>query len=78
MKKRQITAMLMAGAMCMGMLAGCGNKDDGQTGGSSDTFTIGVVGPLTGDAAIYGTNVDQRHGRRHQVQPHLCRRRQRS
>ena len=49
--------MLMAGAMCMGMLAGCGNKDDGQTGGSSDTFTIGVVGPLTGDAAIYGTNV---------------------
>ena len=57
MKKRQITAMLMAGAMCMGMLAGCGNKDDGQTGGSSDTFTIGVVGPLTGDAAIYGTNV---------------------
>ena len=57
MKKRQITAMLMASAMCMGMLAGCGNKDDGQTGGSSDTFTIGVVGPLTGDAAIYGTNV---------------------
>ena len=49
--------MLMAGAMCMGMLAGCGNKDDGQTSGSSDTFTIGVVGPLTGDAAIYGTNV---------------------
>ena len=56
MKKKQIAAMLMAGAMCMGMLAGCGNKDN--TGSSdSDVFTVGVVGPLTGDAAIYGTNV---------------------
>ena len=56
MKKKQIAAMLMAGAMCMGMLAGCGNKDN--TGSSdSNVFTVGVVGPLTGDAAIYGTNV---------------------
>ena len=56
MKKKQIAATLMAGAMCMGMLAGCGNKDN--TGSSdSNVFTVGVVGPLTGDAAIYGTNV---------------------
>ena len=56
MKKKQIAAMLMAGAMCMGMLAGCGNKDNTGSGDAT-AFTVGVVGPLTGDAAIYGTNV---------------------
>ena len=56
MKKRNVCAMAMAGVMCMGLLAGCGSKDN--TGSSdSNVFTVGVVGPLTGDAAIYGTNV---------------------
>ena len=59
MKKKQIAAMLMAGAMCMGMLAGCGNKDsEGETGSSDNTaFKLGVIGPLTGENAIYGTAV---------------------
>lgn len=59
MKKKQIAAMLMAGAMCMGMLAGCGNKDSkGETGSSDNTaFKLGVIGPLTGENAIYGTAV---------------------
>lgn len=34
------------------LLAGCGKK-------SSDTFLIGGIGPLTGDAASYGTSVKQ-------------------
>ena len=81
MKMRKVCAMLMAGAMCFGLMAGCGNsaddtespsadtgtqesqaaEDDTQSqapaGEASGTFTIGVIGPLTGDAAIYGTAV---------------------
>lgn len=81
MKMRKVCAMLMAGAMCFGLMAGCGNsaddtespsadagtqesqaaEDDTQSqapaGEASGTFTIGVIGPLTGGAAIYGTAV---------------------
>ena len=75
MKKKQVIAMLMAGAMCFGLMAGCSGKDSGSSdnggaqsaapsdeGGESDapsgtaggTFKLGHIGPLTGDAAIYG------------------------
>ncbi len=75
MKKKQVIAMLMAGAMCFGLMAGCsstgsGSSDSGSTesaassdaGGESEatsgttggTFKLGHIGPLTGDAAIYG------------------------
>ena len=80
MKKKNLAALLTAGAMCFGLLAGCGNgestssdsgtpSDEGaqasQTadnssapaGEASGTFTIGVIGPMTGDSAIYGTAV---------------------
>ena len=77
MKKKNVAALLMAGAMCFGLLTGCGNgtdnppADNTQSGaqesqsgdeqqGSEATgtaFTIGVIGPTTGDAAIYGTAV---------------------
>ena len=75
MKKKQVIAMLMAGAMCFGLMAGCSGKDSGasdnngtQSAAPSDevgndapsgtaggTFKLGHIGPLTGDAAIYGT-----------------------
>ncbi len=33
--KKKIVAALMASVMCLSMLAGCGNNDDGQQGGNS-------------------------------------------
>ena len=75
MKMKKFLAMLLAGAMCVGLMAGCADDDAGSSNpgdsdpGNSDpgvsqpageaggTFTIGVIGPLTGGAAIYGTNV---------------------
>lgn len=54
MKKKSVLAAAMAGVMCMGLLAGCGSKDGGT---ADDAFKIGVIGPLTGDAAIYGNAV---------------------
>ena len=83
--KKRLLALVMAGALTLGLLAGCGNDGGGKTGGetspspsastpaspsastpvepsapvepagtASGTFKIGGVGPLTGDAAIYG------------------------
>lgn len=83
MKKKNLAALLMAGAMCFGLLAGCSGGDNGSgsqapeqpsqgaeesapaepdnnqgnepsTGSASGTFKLGGIGPLTGDAAIYG------------------------
>ena len=51
MKKRNLAALLMAGAMCFSLLAGCSNKEGN---GGAATIKIGGVGPLTGGAAIYG------------------------
>ena len=74
MKKKNLAALLMAGAMCFGLLAGCSNSGDKASGapasdagtqesapggsqGSGDAVTIkvGGIGPITGDAAQYGT-----------------------
>ena len=48
----KVFAMLMAAVMVAALFAGCG-------AGSADanTIKIGMTGPLTGDAAIYGTAV---------------------
>ena len=80
MKKKDLAALLMAGAMCFGLLAGCSDSQNGQEStapsepgtqesapaetdnqgngpaatGASGTFKLGGIGPLTGDAAIYG------------------------
>ena len=70
MKKNRILSLVMAMAMCIGLLAGCGgdssadNKDtDKNTGNGNDTgvtaFKLGGVGPLTGGAAIYGNAAKQ-------------------
>lgn len=71
MKKKNIAALLMAGAMCLGLLAGCSGSDSNESAApASDagteasqavtptgaTFKIGGIGPLTGGAAIYGIN----------------------
>ena len=67
---KRFAAMLLVVAMafaCLFAFAGCGNNDKGnttkgsadgsETGVASGTFKLGGIGPLTGDAAIYGTAV---------------------
>ena len=67
MKKKNLAALLMAGAMCFSVLAGCSGSADptnppasnpgGQSGNSGAVVTIkvGGIGPITGDLAQYGT-----------------------
>lgn len=58
-------SMLLAGAMLVGTLAGCGSTDNtgAETGGTDDNtaagtvFKVGGTAPLTGGAAIYGNAV---------------------
>lgn len=67
---KKFAAMLLVVAMafaCLFAFSGCGNNDTGTattgssssdgTGTASGTFKIGGIGPLTGDAAIYGNAV---------------------
>ena len=56
MKKKNLAALLMAGALCLGLLAGCsnGNNPGGNSGGAV-TIKVGGIGPITGDLAQYGT-----------------------
>lgn len=54
MKKRLLT-MSLAAAMAVTMLAGCGSK--GAASGSKDKLVVGGIGPISGEASIYGTAV---------------------
>lgn len=54
MKTTKFVAFALAVVMCLGLFAGCGGND--YTANNTE-FVIGVSGPLTGDAAIYGTAV---------------------
>ena len=44
--------------MLLGLLAGCGGKggDDSNGGGNDQTLLLGLIGPMTGDYAHYGTS----------------------
>ena len=55
MKFAKIIALALCLTLCLGLLAGCG-ASDGYTANNTE-FVIGVSGPLTGGAAIYGTAV---------------------
>ena len=62
---KKFMALVLAAAMCMCLFAGCGSSNSGiaateaptEEASGSNTFKIGGSGPLTGDAAIYGTAV---------------------
>lgn len=60
MKKfAKIASVVLAAAMVMTCFAGCGGKSSkgsGYTSGNTE-YVIGMSGPLTGAAAIYGTGV---------------------
>jgi len=53
---KKVFAILMAAAMMLTCLAGCGNDKPAST---STTIKIGGIGPLTGDAATYGIATKQ-------------------
>jgi branched-chain amino acid transport system substrate-binding protein len=56
MKFTKIIAFIMSLAMCLCMFAGCNTADSGYTANNTE-FVIGVSGPLTGGAAMYGIAV---------------------
>ena len=56
MKKMKKLALLLAGAMCVSALTGCGSSQNSYTANNKE-YVIGVSGPLTGSAAMYGQAV---------------------
>ena len=56
MKKTRILAILTCIVLCFSCLAGCGNGEKEYTAENKE-YIIGVSGPLTGGAAVYGTAV---------------------
>ena len=52
---KKLLSVLLTVIMAASLLAGCGKSASGGSG--DDTFKIGVIGPLTGGAAAYGTAV---------------------
>ena len=74
MKKFRVLSLVMASALCLSMLAGCGSDTTGgdttggntpapstgtETGDTSGTIRIGGIGPLTGSSAVYGLATKQ-------------------
>ena len=51
---KKVFALVMAAMMVVAMFAGCGSSSSADAG----TIKIGMAGPLTGGAAIYGTAVE--------------------
>lgn len=61
MKMKKLLAMMTVATLCFTSLAGCGSKSDGDGKkgytAKNEEYVIGVSGPLTGSAAVYGTAV---------------------
>jgi len=59
---KKFTAMMLAVLMVVALLAGCGAKEEAKTeapaaDGAAAAIKLGMCGPLTGGAAVYGTAV---------------------
>lgn len=54
MRKTKFFAIMMALVLCAATLVGCGNK---RYTAENTEYVLGASGPLTGDAAVYGTAV---------------------
>ena len=72
MRKQKLLSVVLASAMALSLLAGCGGSGTAPAAGASEStgtestaaasadgasFKIGVIGPLTGGAAAYGMAV---------------------
>ena len=58
MKLVKTIALVLTLALCLGLFAACGATDGGANYAAENTeFVIGVSGPLTGAAAVYGVAV---------------------
>ena len=58
MKMKKVLSAMLVAAMAMSLLAGCGGSDKkAASEGGSEVIKIGGIGPVTGDAAIYGQAV---------------------
>ena len=55
-KTMKITAIVLSLVLCLGLFAGCASADSGYTSKNTE-YIIGVSGPLTGGAAMYGNAV---------------------
>ena len=55
MKSIKLLSLVLSIVLCLGMLAGCGGSVNYAS--SNTEYVIGVSGPLTGAAAMYGTAV---------------------
>lgn len=56
MKSMKKCALFLALALCLGTLSGCGNSQSGYTAKNTE-YVLGVSGPLTGGAGMYGQAV---------------------
>ncbi len=52
---KRIIALMLAVVMCMCLMVSCGKNE--EDGGDAAVLKIGGIGPLTGEAAIYGNAV---------------------
>ena len=55
--KKRIFAFVMASVMTLGLLAGCGGKEDPKPTGAAGEIVVGLLANTTGDAAVYGISV---------------------
>lgn len=64
MKKKNMLSMMLAGCLALSLTA-CGESsesgaasDNSGASGDSGTITLGMIGPLTGSVAVYGTHIE--------------------
>ena len=64
MKKKNMLSMMLAGCLALSLTA-CGGSsessdasDGSAASGDSGTITLGMIGPLTGSVAVYGTHIE--------------------
>lgn len=56
-KMKKFAALAMVATLAAATFAGCVKKDSGSDNTGSDVWSIGSIGPITGDAAVYGNAV---------------------
>lgn len=54
---KKALSLSCAAVMTLTALTACGNSDSNENDGSTDTFKIGSIGPITGENASYGLSV---------------------